>query len=103
MAPGLAGHSVAPASHAPDSHSYAATHAPDSHAPANPAPPPMLSGTGGPMSTEKLWFTCVFCVVFFAGLAVGRHMKSSAMPWGKKMKLIADKDGNLWPQRDLSI
>ena len=31
-------------------------------------------------------------------------MKSgSALPWSKKTKLIADKDGNLWPQRDLSV
>ena len=97
--------SHAPASHAPDSHSLAATHglglAPDGHAPASPAPPPLLSGW--PLSTEQLPLSWVFCVVFFAGLAVGRLMKGRAMPWAKKTKLIADKDGNLWPQRDLSV
>ena len=97
--------SHAPASHAPDSHSLAATHglglAPDGHAPASPAPPPLLSGW--PLSTEQLPLSCVFGVVFFAGLGVGRLMKGRAMPWAKKTKLIADKDGNLWPQRDLSV
>ena len=114
----LAGHKLVLAGHAPDSHAPASHadrhgpsvrhvepdgHAPDGHAPASPAPPPMLSSASWPMSTEQLRLAWVFCLVFFAGLAAGRHMKGSSLPWSKKTKLIADKDGNLWPQRDLSV
>jgi len=73
----------APASHAPASHSHAAAHdglgpAPDSHAPASPAPPPMLSSW--PLGTEQLPLAWLFCLVFVAGLVVGRLIKGSALP-----------------------
>ena len=96
----LAGHADR---HEPSGRLEAGGHAPDGHAPASPAPPPMLSGASWPMSTEQLQLAWVLCLVFFAGLAAGRHIKGSALPWSKKTKLIADKDGNLWPQRDLSV
>ena len=108
------------ADHAPSSHAPARSHAEtpadghgasrppvdaNSHAPDGSAPPPVPSRSSSPTSTEQLRLAWLLCLVFCAGLVVGRHVKGRALPWSKKTKMIAEGGlhGSLWPQRDLRV
>ena len=106
---------LAPSSHAP-ARSHAETPADghgasrppvdaNSHAPDGSAPPPVPSRSSSPTSTEQLRLAWLLCLVFCAGLVVGRHVKGRALPWSKKTKMIAEGGlhGSLWPQRDLRV
>ena len=115
----LGAHTPLSTEHAPSSHAPARSHAEaglgdghgasrppveaNSHAPDGSAPPPVPSGSSWPASTEQLRLAWLVCLVFCAGLVVGRHGKGRALPWSKKTKMIAEKDGSLWPQRDLRV